>query len=539
MPPLRDVVSGSGSSTEYISSFVDYHMKEEVKKLNSFIEDTPHLLREIEEINKKGRLPSHAIPVTMDITALYPSIPWSDGLEALEEAANNRANQTVPTNFILRLMLLVLGTNIFEFDGQLYLQKDGTAIGTKAAPTFANLFMGKWENLLMNHGTAKLIQFWRRFIDDILFIWYGTKEELEELILQANTIMPSIKVTCEYSFETRAVNFLDTTIFVDSEGFLRTDLYKKENLKVSYLLPSSSHPSHISKNIPYSLAYRLRRICWSETLFEERLIELERALVSRGYKPRSLKDSFNRARLIPRERAIERVKKDREVAGRVRFIVKFDPRLPNFRDILKRTWGVMVEDPTMKSCFPKPPMVCYQRVDNIREMLVKAKLPANHDRSSRRLQENLNGFKPCREQNCPVCDQLKDKSKIIRSITCSATGESVEIRSKLTCTTRNVIYCITCRRGGRACPDNPQYIGETKLSVRDRLRGHRGTIIQPAQDNTSAPVGVHYRKAGHSICDLEMIPIEKIRQDGRTRKSRERFYIQKFDVVRAGLNIKN
>ena len=294
-------------------------------------------------------------------------------------------------------MLIVLATNIFEFDGQLYLQKDGTAIGTKAAPCFANLFMSKWEKMLKEHWTGDLVKFWRRYIDDILFIWYGTKDELEALIGHENTLMPSIKVTCEFNFETRAVNFLDTTLFVDNDGYLRTDLYKKENLKNSYLLPSSAHPSHITQNAPFSHALRLKRICWSDTLFEKRVEELKADLISRGYSPRSLSDSINRARQIPRAQALEKVQKDREVAGRVRFVVKFDPSLPNIRDVLKRSWGVLTKDPIMKTCFPKPPMVCYKRVQNIRELLVKAKLPANQGRCSRRNQERPNGFKPCRE----------------------------------------------------------------------------------------------------------------------------------------------
>ena len=47
---------------------------------------------------------------------------------------------------------------------QFYLQIQGTAMGTKMAPAYANLFMGKLEdhlnNLAPNH--------WKRFIDDIL-----------------------------------------------------------------------------------------------------------------------------------------------------------------------------------------------------------------------------------------------------------------------------------------------------------------------------------------------------------------------------------
>ena len=63
-------------------------------------------------------------------------------------------------------------------------------------------------------------------------------------------------------------------VSIDEEGFIQTDLYTKETAKVLYLLPSSSHPGHITKNIPYSLGYRLLRICSVPIQFLKRLEEL-------------------------------------------------------------------------------------------------------------------------------------------------------------------------------------------------------------------------------------------------------------------------
>ena len=57
------------------------------------------------------------------------------------------------------LLDLVLNGNIFEFNNKLYIQKIGTAMGTRVAPTYACLFMGwleekflkKWENKKDDH----------------------------------------------------------------------------------------------------------------------------------------------------------------------------------------------------------------------------------------------------------------------------------------------------------------------------------------------------------------------------------------------------
>ena len=76
IPKLREVVSGSGSNTEFISAFVDHQAKSEVQRLPSYIEDTPDVLRRIPAKNKDVPLPTGIIPVVMDIAALYPSVIW-------------------------------------------------------------------------------------------------------------------------------------------------------------------------------------------------------------------------------------------------------------------------------------------------------------------------------------------------------------------------------------------------------------------------------------------------------------------------------
>ena len=65
-------------------------------------------------------------------------------------------------------------------------------------------------------------------------------------------------------------------------------------------------------------------------------------------------------------------------------------------------------------------------------------------------------------------------------------------------------------------------------------------MVQKGQDQTTAPVGVHFRQPGHSIHDLEMIPIEKVRkEDTLLRKTRESYYIERLDTVNKGLNKKS
>ena len=80
------------------------------------------------------RFPDVAILVTIDVVGLCPNIPHDEGLEALRRTLNKRPNPVIPTDHIVDLAELVLKNNNFEFDGSHFLQKRGTAIGTRMAP---------------------------------------------------------------------------------------------------------------------------------------------------------------------------------------------------------------------------------------------------------------------------------------------------------------------------------------------------------------------------------------------------------------------
>ena len=46
---------------------------------------------------------------------------------------------------VVTMFTMVLKKNNFTFNGDHYLQINGTAMGTKMAPSYANIFMGKLE----------------------------------------------------------------------------------------------------------------------------------------------------------------------------------------------------------------------------------------------------------------------------------------------------------------------------------------------------------------------------------------------------------
>ena len=189
-PQCRPIISSSGSMTERISWFVDQNCKDLVKQLPSYIEDSTDLIRHFERLNEEGVLPPNAIPVSLDIKSMYSNIPTEEGLKAMEKELDSREDKAIPTSFLMTLIRLVLECNAFEFDKKFFLQLFGTAMGTRMAPTYANIFMGCHEASLLENCPDHLkgyIFSYKRYIDDILIIWSGTSDKLKEFHAYANS----------------------------------------------------------------------------------------------------------------------------------------------------------------------------------------------------------------------------------------------------------------------------------------------------------------------------------------------------------------
>ena len=118
--------------------------------------------------------------------------------------------RTTLPEVLAELTEIVLKNNVFEFNNDYYLQIQGTAMGTKMAPAYANLFMGKLEEKLKELGKPNII-LWKQFIDDIFIIWSGSESEFTTYMTTINQIHRTIKFTYELS-ETE-LTFLDVTLY--------------------------------------------------------------------------------------------------------------------------------------------------------------------------------------------------------------------------------------------------------------------------------------------------------------------------------------
>ena len=97
------------------------------------------------------------------------------------------------TKHIIDLAKLVLELNAFQFEDGFYLQVHGTAMGTRMAPSYANIFMGVFEELMLATApNGRLTLLFHRFIDDVFGVWiYGEEALMEFLLTQISVTLCS------------------------------------------------------------------------------------------------------------------------------------------------------------------------------------------------------------------------------------------------------------------------------------------------------------------------------------------------------------
>ena len=88
---------------------------------------------------------------------------------------------------------------------------------------------------------------------------------------------------------------------------LRTSVHYKPTDSHSYLLHSSSHPSHVKNSIPYSQFLRLRRLCSDDSDFSNKSQEMCQFFEKRGYPASVIQTAHHRAQQTDRQSALQRV----------------------------------------------------------------------------------------------------------------------------------------------------------------------------------------------------------------------------------------
>jgi len=374
----RPIVSCVGSFLNAFSKWVDTHLQKLLPFNPTYTKDTSHILQDIKKIQN---LPSHSRLFTCDAESMYTNINNIHGIEIIRkwlEDYSQEVPQDFPTEFLLKVLQIVMSNNIFQFDDTYWLQKCGTAMGTSCACSYATLYWAYIERKFIIPKWSHSLPFLRRYIDDKLGIWTGSDETFTAFLQDLNSYS-QLKWTS--SGLSSSVNFLDITITIENDGKISTKTFQKPTNLHLYIPPSSAHPPGVLKSLIFGNLQRY----WEQNTYVSDFTDITKQfatrLIARGYDKHTIKRLFNEAA----KKLDNFVKHQKTNSDTLYLHWLWHPRCiakPKLRLLYKNT---LQEHSGFKNL-----IICYSRPKNLRDSLMQTKLqePEGKNISNLLLQNN-------------------------------------------------------------------------------------------------------------------------------------------------------
>ena len=214
----------------------------------------------------------------------------------------------------------------------MYLQKQGTAMGTGMAPNYAIIFMHSVKQEILKKSKLKP-RIWHRFIDDVYIMWTHRKNKLEDFLDYISRAHKTIKFTAECSMT--EVAFLNTLVY-KLNGNLATKIDHKKTDDKMYLHYHSAHTRSQKDTIPYSLFVRCKRICMETRHFFMEVQDITTKLAHKGYPHQLIVKSFLKANQQNRDDLLLLNKEIPTTDKKIRLITTYNTLNPPMKDILQR-----------------------------------------------------------------------------------------------------------------------------------------------------------------------------------------------------------
>ena len=284
--PLRPILSMCGSAQydaskwlcEILKPVREYYGKRCVKDSFTFSD----------KIREK-KLPLSGYMCSFDVVSLFTNVPLEEVINICADALYRNDDiepviTTLTESSFKELMRLVTSGVEFSFNGTMFRQIDGVAMGSPLGPTLANIFVGFFEKKIPADEWPLMYD---RYVDDV-FSFFVSKAKSAEFFERLNSLHPALRFTVEGE-ENGSLPFLDVRATKTASGIV-TSIFRKPTFTGLYTPWDSFSPTVYKVNLVRSLAHRIIRIC-SPTTVEGELTALRDILAKNGY-PGELLDRF-------------------------------------------------------------------------------------------------------------------------------------------------------------------------------------------------------------------------------------------------------
>ncbi|CAH2223714.1 Hypothetical predicted protein [Pelobates cultripes] len=299
--------------------------------------------------------------VTCDVKSLYTIIPHTGGVQAMKRIlASSDKYMGPPIEYVMEILELVLTQNYFRFELEWYRQSAGTSMGTAMAPMYANGYMFEFETQHILEPFKDIILSYSRYIDDIFMIIKGDNSIAESMVQYINSCTPNVQLTT--TMDPLTVDFLDVRIIREGNKLAYT-LFTKSTDRNTLLQANSFHPNALKQSLPYSQFLRVMRNNSDPGKAEEQLGLMWEKFQQRGYSDFVLRKALDKCYSAQATLEAPPIKK-------LVFPTTYTTASPQFKQMIEKNWRILRNDMSLPEIFCQPPMMCYRRNKNLKDLLV-------------------------------------------------------------------------------------------------------------------------------------------------------------------------
>ena len=287
---MRPILSSSETYNYKLAKWLDEKLKP-LSVNNHTISDVFQFTDELREME----ISESAILVSYDVSSLFTNVPVDETIDDIAECAfeNNWPNTEHSLNIkksdLVELLRIATKNQLFQWEGNLYEQIDGVAMGSPLGLLMANVFMCKIEKQLENE--SKMPTFYKRYVDDTLAVMPDV-ETATEFLSTLNNCHPSIRFTMELE-EDKKLPFLGVEISRNG-CHLNTKVYRKPT-DTGLLLHYQSHvDGRYKRALLNTMINRAYKLSSTRELFHLECGKIKRIFTQLRYPNNLINNSIRR-----------------------------------------------------------------------------------------------------------------------------------------------------------------------------------------------------------------------------------------------------
>jgi hypothetical protein len=223
--------------------------------------------------------------VSFDVESLFTNVPVLETVDIILDQLfqTDRTYSGFTRSQFRSLLMLAVDDSYFVFNGKVYKQIDGMAMGSPLGPIFANIFLTHFENTFMKNAPVQPL-FYRRYVDDTFWL-LPINSDVNSLLTYMNSCHPNMKFTFETE-KNNSLNFIGLTVShnVSACNFgFSTKVYRKPTSTELYMNFNSFIPLQYRLSVFKCLVFRAIRLCSSWIDISDEILSLRAMLLRNAF----------------------------------------------------------------------------------------------------------------------------------------------------------------------------------------------------------------------------------------------------------------